>query len=147
RGPNRARVAGPGTGWASGVSWGMVRSGVEVAGVLVPEGALAPSRVRERGHGQGSATVGYGGRAAPAQRPLRHGQGRPPARRADPLVVLDPAPPGLVGVPEAPLHLDQVLDVHARRESVPAAPARRRFARLPLGLVEAHAELRGALED
>src|SRR5690606_10689358 len=97
----------------------------------------------------GSA-LGRQRRAAPAtppQEPLRHGERRPPAGRADPLVVLDVAAGNLVPVAEPALDLDEILHVHARGERVPAAPALRLLALAPDLLVEADAELRRTLED
>ena len=63
-------------------------------------------------------------------RALREAEQRAPAARADPLVVLAVASGHLVAEAELPLDLDQVLDMHRRRErlrrSAGSAPARPR---------------------
>src|SRR5262249_48983569 len=124
-------------------------SGMEVARVLVAEGAFAETWIgvcRSRREPV-AALDDDAAPLAPPEPPLRQGGQCAPARRADPLVMLDGRVGTLVAEPELSLDRDQVLRVHARREHRAAAPAASEFLGGADSLVEARADLCGALED
>src|SRR5690606_26156078 len=83
----------------------------------------------------------------PPDERLRHAVRRAPTRRANPLIVLGLLPWNVVSVTELSFDLDQVLDVPPGTERVPASSAMRRLAFAAGGLVEAHPQLRRALDD
>src|SRR5690606_5253190 len=130
------------------MSLGGAGSRVIVLAVLAPEGAFAGTRVGVARCGR-RAFFGKEDTAAPVQKDeaLRDREGRPSARWADPLIVFDAGVVDLVTEPERALDLDQILDVHARRERMAAAAAVRRLLRAPAILVEGDPELRRPLED
>src|SRR5690606_8119686 len=72
---------------------------------------------------------------------------RTTARGADPLVVFGSVTGDLVTKAEFLLHLHEVLDMHQRREGMPAAPAVSLGAFAADVLVETDTELRGSLKD
>src|SRR5690606_17518373 len=121
--------------------------GEEVLGVFDAERPLPDRRVRVRRHWQRPAP-GQRRTAPPArpQRALRHRQRRPATARADPLIVAVRSGQ-LVAEPQPALDLDQILDVHARAECVPAPAAVRQLLGPPRILIEPDAKLRGPLED
>src|SRR5690606_21071861 len=84
--------------------------------------------------------------ASPQQR-LRRCERSAPAGWADPLIVLGVTALDLVPVAELLLHLAEVLYVHERGERMSAAESVRLLLGAPNVLVEAHAEVRGAVED
>src|SRR5262245_27131395 len=137
-GPKRSMTCTGGCGISA-----MFSSRMEVGAVLAAERPVADAVVGERRRRRRPAR-----RARPvlaAERPaLRGDYQRAPARRTDPLVVPDAVV--LVAEAEATLHGDQVLDVHARRESVPAAAAVRGLLARADVLVEGDAHLRRPLE-
>ena len=99
------------------------------------------------GHGQRTTVCER--RAAALTTPqgaLRHGQRRPPAARADPLVVAV-ATRDVVLEPELTFYLDQILDVHARAEGMAATAAVRQLLAPADVLVEADTKLRRPLFD
>src|SRR5262249_50494964 len=102
-----------------------VFSGMEIAPVLLAERALTETGIGMSG-GRRLPVAALDDEAAPLappELPLRQGGQGAPARRADPLVVPDRRVGALVPEPELPLHGDQVLCVHARREGRAAPPA------------------------
>src|SRR5262245_52642590 len=126
-----------------------VFSGMEIAPVLLAEGALTETRVCVRG-GRRLPVAALDDDAAPLvspELPLCQGGEGAPTGRADPLVVPDRRVGALVAEAELPLDRDQVLRVHARREGGAAPPAASELLGGADRLVEPCADLCRTLED
>src|SRR5689334_4276099 len=93
-------------------------SRMEVFAVLGSQGPAAEPRIGRPRHG-GPVTRGADRSLASPRAPLRERDHHALAGRADPLVVLH-AVGELVAESEFALDLDQILDVHARREFMSA---------------------------